>query len=72
MTGRGTNGKFAKGDDPDPDQRAQRSHKDQGHSSQLEWVTGSSAVERDIGVLDNSSVEPCQSKTENASESKAE
>ena len=64
-------GTCAKSDDPDPDQRAQKSHKDQGHSSQLEGVTGSSAVERDSGVLDNSSVERGQSKTENTSESKA-
>ena len=56
---------------PDPDQRSEESRKGQGHSSQLNRVTGSSVVERDTRKGDNSRVERGQDKTKNASRSKA-
>lgn len=61
----------AQGNDPDPDQRSEQSRKAQSHSSQQKRVTGSGAVERDSGVVDDADVECGQSKTENASQIKA-
>lgn len=61
----------AERDNPDPQQRAEKSREEQAHPSHLQRMTVGSAVERCTGILDHSSVQCSQSETQSASKNEA-